>query len=151
MRTIAAVILALSAPAAALDGPPSELPVWLAGAWEMHEGEAWADEFWTPPRGGVMIGAARTGKGEAAQFWEHTRIIRKSDGTLSYFAQPKGAPSSEFPLHAQGPAMIEFVNAAHDYPQRIRYWREGKLLKARISMLDGSKATEWSYSPMGER
>ncbi len=38
-----------------------------------------------------------------------------------------------------------FANAAHDYPQRIRYWREGETLNAEISLLDGSKAMRWQY------
>lgn len=52
-------------------------------------------------------------------------------------------------LAAQAAAMVEFANPAHDYPQRIRYWREGRLLKARISLMDGSKPMEWRYAPPG--
>ncbi|MGY4397037.1 hypothetical protein ACVWZA_002228 [Sphingomonas sp. UYAg733] len=37
---------------------------------------------------------------------------------------------------------------AHDYPQRIRYWREGKILNAKISLSYGSKRMRWSYSAM---
>jgi hypothetical protein len=33
-----------------------------------------------------------------------------------------------------------FENAAHNDPQRIRYWREGDVLKAEISAIDGSMA-----------
>lgn len=149
MLALGLAIIAL--PAAALDGPPPPMPAWLAGAWDMREGETWADEFWTPPRGGVMIGASRSGKGDAGEFWEHTRIMRKPDGSLSFFAQPKGAPSSEFPMFSHGSDFIEFSNAEHDYPQRIRYWREGKVLKARISLLDGSNAVEWTFRAMGSR
>ena len=49
----------------------------------------------------------------------------------------------------QGTRMIEFSNPAHDYPQRIRYWREGDTLHAEIALLDGSRAVQWSYAPMG--
>lgn len=145
----AALVIACTAvPVLATDGPAA-MPGWMAGAWEKHDGEAWSDEFWTPPRAGLMIGAAREGKGEVLRIFEHTRIVRKPDGSLSYIAQPRGVPPSEFPLVASGPQMVEFANPAHDYPQRIRYWREGLLLKARISLIDGSKALEWSYQPMG--
>lgn len=41
-----------------------------------------------------------------------------------------------------------FANRAHDYRPHIRYWREGRLLKARISLFDGSKPMEWSYAPL---
>ena len=150
MKALLAAIFALiSATAALALDPPATLPGWLAGAWEMREGDSWSDEYWTAPRAGLMIGAARVGRGDALQMWETTRIERKADGSISFFAQPRGVPASEFPLVAHGDAMIEFANPAHDYPQRIRYWREGRLLKARISLMDGSKPMEWSYAPLG--
>lgn len=146
---ICAAMLALAAVPTLAEPAPAALPGWLAGAWEQRTGEAWADEFWTPPRAGLMIGAGRTGRGAALKDFEHTRILRKPDGSLSFFGQPRGVPPTEFAMVASGPAMIEFANAAHDYPQRIRYWREGRMLKARISKIDGSDAAEWTYAPMG--
>lgn len=150
MRIMALGLAALLAatPLAAAD--TAALPGWMAGAWEQAGPEGrWADEYWTPPRGGMMIGAARIGKGDALGVFEHTRIVRKADGTLAFFAQPFGRPAAEFPMVAGGERMIEFANPAHDYPQRIRYWHEAGRLKARISLMDGSKAAEWDYGPMG--
>ena len=150
-RILLGLALVLAAPVGAItirEAAP-ELPAWMAGAWEQIEGERWNDEFWTPPRGDIMIGAARIGSGSKLELFEHTRIVRKPDGMISFFAQPRGAPSAEFPVVAIGADWIEFANAAHDYPQRIRYWREGQLLRARISLMDGSKAFEWTYQPMG--
>jgi hypothetical protein len=135
---------------AAASEVPAALPGWMAGAWQQEGADGvWADEYWTPPRGGMMIGAARMGRGEALAIFEHTRIVRKADGTLSFFAQPRGGAVAEFPMVAAGEAMIEFANPAHDYPQRIRYWREDGRLKARIALMDGSKAQDWDYGPMG--
>lgn len=129
-----------------------QLPDWLHGAWtETRENGGWADEFWTPARGGIMIGAARMGGPEGLIMFEHTRIVRDDRGRLVFIAQPRGAPPSEFPMVAMGEAMLEFANPAHDYPQRIRYWREGRELRARTSLMDGSKAMEWRYRPMGQR
>jgi len=149
MKLVAMVAAAVLAAAPLSAQEPAPLPAWMAGAWELREGERWSDEFWTPPRGGLMIGAARTGTGERLGVWEHTRILRKPDGSLSFFAQPRGVPATEFPLVDSGPQMIEFANPEHDYPQRVRYWREGRTLKARISRMDGSDAAEWNYAPMG--
>ena len=153
MKKIAlAVLLTLSVPMAWPVGAQTraaELPAWLAGTWMMEDGASWADEVWTDPRGGIMLGLARTGFGSQLQNWEVTQIRRKPDGSISFFAQPRGVPAAEFPLVAHGDGMIEFANPAHDYPQRIRYWREGRLLKARISLIDGSKPMEWSYAPLG--
>jgi len=41
-----------------------------------------------------------------------------------------------------------FENRDHDYPQRIRYWREGEVLMAEISLADGSKPMRWRYLPV---
>jgi hypothetical protein len=149
-QAIMALAALATAGAAAASDVSAPLPGWMAGAWEQTASEnRWADEYWTPPRGGIMIGAARIGKGEDLGIFEHTRIVRKADGTLAFFAQPFGRPAAEFPMVAAGEQMIEFANPAHDYPQRIRYWREGDRLKARISLMDGSKAHDWDYGPPG--
>lgn len=147
---LTAMVLLCASPAFAEDvKDEASLPHWMAGAWDSSDGENWADEYWTPARGGMMIGAARMGKGDALIIWESTRIMRGADGTLSFFAQPRGVPASEFPMVASSPTMIEFANPAHDYPQRIRYWRDGALLKARISLMDGTQAYEYRFHAMG--
>lgn len=144
---IAAAIMATT-PVAAQEIPA--LPGWMAGAWQQEGADgAWADEYWTPPRGHMMIGAARIGKGSAPAIFEHTRIVRKEGTSLAFIAQPGGGSAAEFPLVAYDGNMVEFANPAHDYPQRIRYWRENGRLRARISLMDGSKAQEWDYAPMG--
>jgi hypothetical protein len=148
MRRIGCAVLALVFAGAAPAQPPAA-PQWMAGAWIETKGDQWSDEFWTPMRGGVMIGSARIGKGEKLEMWEATRIERGEDGKLTFWASPRGVAPSPFPMVAQSSTMIEFANPAHDYPQRIRYWRAGNSLNAEISLIDGSKAWRWSYQPMG--
>lgn len=129
---------------------PAPLPAWMTGAWEMKNGERWGDEYWTPPRGKTMLGAARVGRGERLIVWESTRIGYDEAGQLAYWAMPRGAPATKFTAIEQTPTSITFTNTAHDYPQRVRYWREGRQLKAEIAMLDGSRAVTFSYAPMGQ-
>lgn len=131
----------------AQDAPVAE-PSWMAGEWMEAKGDAWAEEFWTHPRGGIMIGAGRTGKGEKLTGWEAMRIVRGTDGKLSFVAQPGGAPPSSFPMVSQGNREIVFANPAHDYPQKIRYWRDDAGLNAEISLIDGSKAQRFAFKPM---
>ena len=50
-----------------------------------------------------------------------------------------------FALAEHGAAHATFENAAHDYPQRITYARDGETLTATISLIDGSKAMRWTY------
>jgi hypothetical protein len=146
MKTIAVMAAALML-LGAQDAPVAE-PGWMAGEWIEAKGDAWAEEFWTHARGGLMIGAGRTGKGEKLTGWEAMRIVRGADGKLSFVAQPGGAPPSSFPMVSSGEREIVFANPAHDYPQKIRYWRDEAGLNAEISLIDGSKAQRFAFKPM---
>lgn len=139
--------LVLGSPLAAQSADDG-LPDWMAGTWVMQDGAMWSDEVWMAPRGGVMIGMARTGFGTKLESWEVTRIQRREDGRIAYLAQPFGHAATEFPLAVKSEQAIEFANPLHDYPQRIRYWRQGQLLMAEISKMDGSKAMRFNYRPL---
>ena len=152
LRVAAALILALAVPGAvSAEEEDAPFPAWLAGAWSLAgDGGTWTEEFWTHPRAGMMIGASREGQGETLRSWESIRILRTEDGSLAYVPMPGGGAPVEFLLSDQRAQMIEFANPAHDFPQRIRYWREGDTLNAEIALIDGSRAIQWTYAPMGE-
>jgi hypothetical protein len=114
----------------------------------MQAERKWTEECWTPPRAGTMLGSGRSGAGLKLQSWEANQILPDADGKLVFWASPGGGTRIAFPMLSQGPSEIVFANPAHDYPQRIRYWREGKALNAEISLTDGSKPMRWSYSAM---
>lgn len=143
------IALSLAAMPALAEEPAAEMPGFMVGAWSIAEGGRWADEYWTPPRGGLMIGAGRSGSADGLDFWEHARIARGADGRLTFFAMPMGHPATEFVLVASDATMVEFANPGHDFPQRIRYSREGDRLVAEVSLMDGSRAQRWSMSRMG--
>lgn len=143
----------LAGAAIAQPGAEPAVPGWLAGCWIEQKDAGWAEECWTSARGGVMIGSGRTGIGERVSSWETMQIIRddaavgKSDG-LSFFAAPRGVNRTEFRARADGGPGISFHNAGHDYPQRIRYWREGEFLLAETALADGSRAKRWKFKRM---
>ena len=141
-RSLIAVLLVAPAPASAQE---AAMPGWLAGCWEQIEGDRWTDECWTYPRGGIQLGSGRSGRGDALRSWESMQIVRGGDGKLSFWASPGGAPRVQFPLVSQGPREVVFANPAHDYPQRIRYWREGELLQAEVALADGSQAEGFTF------
>ena len=60
-----------------------------------------------------------------------------------------GAPRVAFVLVSQTAHEVVFANPAHDYPQRVRYWREGDLLKAEIALADGLRAMAFTYRRAG--
>ena len=146
-RLFVSLLLLLPAPLGAQSAARS-LPEWMAGTWMTEDGATWSDEVWTDARGGLMLGIARTGFGPRLDSWELAQIRQRPDGTITFVAQPRGKDASEFPMVLVSEEAIEFANPAHDYPQRIRYWRQGKLLMAEISRIDGSQAMRWNYRPV---
>ena len=143
---ISLVMLAQAAAAA----PP--MPAFLAGCWEERRAEdAWTEECWTSARGGLMIGSGRDGKGDAVRHWEWMRIERSADGGITFYGSPKGANPVPFKASASDATSITFVNAAHDYPQRVRYTLTADGLDAEVSLADGSKPNRWRYRrPAGQ-
>lgn len=145
---IAGLGFALSA-AAAQQEP--KLPEWMAGCWEQRSGDRWTEECWMPPRGGIMLGSGRSGTGDRVSEWEATQIVltrQAGDGPvarMAFWAAPGGGGRTSFAWNQSDLPGVTFVNAAHDYPQRIRYWREGERLMAETSLADGSKARRWTY------
>ncbi len=120
-------------------------PVWMTGHWQHSNGVQWAEEHWTGMRGGMMMGSGRSGNGDTIESWESTRIERGSDGVLTYWGSPMGANPVPFRMASSTPSEIVFANPAHDYPQRIRYWRAGQTLHTEISLADGSNAIGMTY------
>lgn len=150
MRVLfAALALALVPAVGVACDEGTEFPEWMVGAWASKDGDAWADEYWTPQRGGMMIGASRSGKAGKLDFWEHMRIEREADGTIVFWAIVGKQAPVRFVAREKTAEEIVFVNPEHDYPQRIHYWRDGMELKAEISLIDGSNAEQYSFKMMG--
>ncbi len=118
---------------------------WLAGQWTSEADDRWTEESWTGPRGGVMLGHSRSGRGDMLREFEFIRIAPGANGTLAYIAQPQGGAPVSFTLVRHDAASATFENPAHDYPQRIHYARDGDTLTATISLIDGSKPMRWMY------
>jgi hypothetical protein len=126
------------------------MPAFMAGCWEQRRANgSWTEECWTAPRGGLMIGSGRSGKGDTVRAWEWMRIERDASGKLTFFGSPGGAPAVVFTAIAVDPNGVTFVNPAHDFPQRIRYTRSTEGLDAEASLADGSQPSRWSYRQSG--
>jgi hypothetical protein len=129
--------------AAAASAQP--MPAFMTGCWNLTQGENWTQECWMEPRGGLMLGASREGKGSKLRTWEQMRVEQTEGGQIVLAASPEGRPAVSFTAQTLSPTVAEFTNAAHDYPQRIRYELKGQTLEAEISLIDGSKAIRWTY------
>ena len=155
LRWTGFLIALLAAPAAvSAQEPEPAIPSWMAGCWEMREGERWAEECWTAPRGGQMLGSGRTGDASGVRSFEFMRIELdepNGDGPvirMAFVAAPNGRGWTTFAWSPTDKPGVSFSNAANDYPQRVRYWLEGDELKAEISLLDGSNPTQFAFRRM---
>jgi Domain of unknown function (DUF6265) len=127
------------------------LPAWMAGCWVQQSENRWTEECWSAPRGGMMIGYSRSGEGGVLSEWEVMQIVHEETDDpavdkLRFWASPGGAKRTMFSWVPDDKAGLTFFNLENDYPQRIRYWREGADLMAEIALKDGSKPQRWRYS-----
>ena len=136
-----AILMAMQAPAQV-----AELG-WMSGRWEAAgENGRWTEESWSAPRAGIMLGHSRSGRGEALREFELLRLQAGEDGVPVYLAQPGGAPAVPFRLTAHDANSATFDNPGHDFPQRIRYQRNGESMTATISAIDGTHAMSWTFT-----
>ena len=146
MRTLlAAFLLALPALACA-QAPPLSTLDWMSGTWVAETERESVVETWLGPRDGLMVAANLTIRGRNRRSFEFLRIAETPEG-FSYFASPGGRAPVEFKLKEAGDRRVVFENAAHDFPQRILYWREGDSLVARIEgTLKGEpRSMQWNF------
>ena len=145
MRTAMLVAMAAALIAAA----PAEVGIddlaWMSGRWESVSGERWVEEQWSVPRGGTMFAVSRSGEGEALREFEFIRLQRGEDGALAYLASPGGRPAVAFRLTDATGTSATFENPAHDFPQLIRYERDGETMRTTVSASDGSNAISWTF------
>lgn len=128
-------------------GQDSELH-WLVGVWGQRGAEGRLTlERWASEPDGSLTGAGEERSHDVVISWEKTRITLDR-GKAVFHAAPGGGAETDFTEVARDAHSITFENAAHDYPQRIRYWREGPRLMAEISRVDGGKKRRWAYCPI---
>ena len=142
MRTLILTLL-LTLPASA-----GELPKFLSGSWSAVTPDGSAiEEHWMEPKGGVMLGMSRTVSKSGKVAFEFIRIATH-EGKLAYLAMPGGRPPTAFPLASMTDSRVVFENPAHDFPQRILYWRDGERLCARVEgTIDGkAEGEEWCWN-----
>jgi hypothetical protein len=121
---------------------------WLEGRWSGEKDGVFSEEVWTGVRGGALLGLHRDVKGDRAVSWEFFRVDTTKDGVV-FFASPQSAPPTPFKLVETGTERVVFENKAHDFPQRILYWRDPQgALHARIEGPQGEQTVseEWVWT-----
>ncbi|MFD1189300.1 DUF6265 family protein [Phenylobacterium conjunctum] len=124
---------------------PTDPLAWYDGTWCTPVGPRQICERWGPPMAGLKVGTSQAVKdGKTVEIELVTIDISGPKAQVQVAIN--GRPPIPFAETARTATSMTFENPNHDYPQRIRYWREGELLKAEISMLDGSRANGWSFT-----
>ena len=118
---------------------------WMSGRWVSEQGGRWTEEHWSAPRAGTMMGYSWSGEGETIREYEYLRLQAGEDDEIVYLAQPNGGTGVGFYLSRIAGTSATFENPTHDFPQRIRYVRNGDVMVATISKMDGSNAMSWTY------
>lgn len=108
---------------------------WLVGCWE--SADARSKEAWVKEPDGSLIGFSVDTSETGVTFYEVLRLVISQDGTLSYTAYPAGQTPTTFLAAEATDGKVTFSNPDHDYPQEIAYRREGTVLYATISALNG--------------
>lgn len=109
---------------------------WLSGCWSAEGREEGSGEIWTSASGGSLLGISRTVKAGKTVEHEFMQIRERADGAIVFIATPSGQQTAEFPMREISAAKVVFENAAHDFPQRVIYERDGDKL---IGSIEGTK------------
>jgi hypothetical protein len=121
--------------------PPAYELRWMSGHWrQAGPGDAWTEEYWTHPRADIMLGTGLSGQGPEVRSFEFMRIQG-----ATFWGSPQGTPAVAFRIVEQDGYSVVFENPKHDYPTRISYRREGKILIATTSGPGGSNPQTWRY------
>ena len=125
-------------PALALagDSPGGEFN-WLAGCWETIDGSA--IEVWVVDSERSLIGFSVTISDDEVGSYEVMSIKKSASGSWEFTAHPSGQAAATFLAVEINDNSVIFSNPEHDYPQEIRYERQGRRLLAKISLLGGDK------------
>ena len=139
------LIMPMRPASAQLPSPVADLD-WLSGAWGGEKDGVYAEEHWMTPLGGTLVGMHRDVRAGRAISFEFLRIEERN-GRAVYLASPRGAPATPFTAVEQVPRRVVFENRAHDFPQRIIYWRDRDVLHARTEGLVGGtlESEEWQW------
>lgn len=144
------MIAAIVAMLASAGQEPPDL-AWLEGEWcTVASAGRQTCELWGRERGGTRLGTSQTVRDGETRDFEFMRIVRSLPGEhaiirLAFVGAPGGKDPVVFAWSPSPAPGVTFFNVAHDYPQRIRYWRQGRELHAEIALADGSKPRRWIY------
>ena len=115
---------------------------WLAGCWATPDSSAL--EVWVVDSERSLSGFSVSISDNRVGSYEILTIEQSEEGTWLYTAHPSGQASATFQAVQFGETSVVFANPDHDYPQEIRYRRDGDRLKATVSLLGGANPNSFN-------
>ena len=109
---------------------------WLVGCWVAPDNSA--QEVWVAENNRSLAGFGVAIDDSRVVFYEVLSIRPSDDGSWIYSAHPSGQNPTSFAASKISKNSAVFANPDHDYPQEIRYTRDGDRLDATISLLGGA-------------
>lgn len=117
---------------------------WMSGQWSKRSGGALYEEHWSVPASGSMVGTSQFVRGSTVS--REFLLLAEDDGGVVYRAWPAGQAPASFRLVRLDDRKVTFENPAHDFPQRIEYWRVDDVLNAKISGTRDGKPMSVEFS-----
>jgi hypothetical protein len=121
----------------------------LEGCWKGEANGQLIYETWGNQDGNFMLGGSKTISGGKTKFFEFLSIVMK-DGKIHYVPYVNGINTVSFPLIASGKSDAQFSNPEHDFPQSIKYVRDGSSLRITLSGGDKTEAYVMNSIRCGE-
>lgn len=145
MKKLLGAMLALTLMGQAAPRQSVDDLAWMSGRWLAEQDGRWTEEHWSAPRASTMMGYSWTGQGTNISEYEYLRLQSGENDEIVYLALPNGRAGVGFYLSRTEGTSATFENPTHDFPQLIRYVRNGDVMVATISKMDGSNAMSWTY------
>jgi len=123
---------AAASPAAPQTAPDPKLSdlAWLEGRWRGDWGSRVAEQVWTAPQAGMMLGDFRLIENDKVLVLEFFTLVEKPGGIKFYFRHftPELVPweksgATELQLASAEPKKFEFENSANGKPKRAIFTR----------------------------
>lgn len=137
-----ALLSLIALPSQAEEANPNRLD-WLTGCWQGDDQVT--REVWSRSEDGYYFGYSVVTKNGHVIFYEQMRIDPAPMPVFNAYPAGKGL----FPFAATdlSETSITFANPDHDFPQKIKYWRDGEALKAVISTINDESPAQFSFTP----